>query len=198
VPRLLVAVSLLLALHVDAKPRLRVLFVGNSLTFANDLPATFRHIAKENDVQVETVMIARPDFALEDHLRGNLRDVLRRQRWDYIVVQQGPSSMDDSRAQLIRDTKAIAALLQPPSRVAVLMVWPPRSRWNAMDRVAESHRLAAEAVNGVLVPAGLLLHAELERNPRAALFQDDGFHPTPLATELMARALWESLRGPDW
>jgi hypothetical protein len=192
------AVVLTLMLSVVAhagEKAIRVLFIGNSLTYQNDLPAAVRNIAAKDGMKVITQMIAKPDYALEDHLRDGIARTLRKGRWDFVVVQQGPSSMDDSRRLLIRDVQAIAAAVRSPARIAVLMVWPPRARWAAMDRVAESHRLAADAVQGVLIPAGRALDAELQRDPSAPLFAPDGFHPTQRATEIVALTVYRSLRA---
>jgi hypothetical protein len=192
--RVLATLFVFASLGVHAAP-LRVLFVGNSLTYTNDLPATFARIAAAEGHRLETEMIAQPNFSLEDHLNANIGRTLRK-KWDVVVLQQGPSSLDESRAQLIRDVKAIAALVRPSTRIAVLMVWPPRARWFALDRVAESHRLAAEAAGGLLIPAGLAMQQELERDPKARLFQEDGFHPAPKGTEIAARVTYQTLFAP--
>jgi hypothetical protein len=46
---------------------LRILFIGNSLTYVNDLPALVQAIGKANGEKVETRMVAYPDYSLEDH-----------------------------------------------------------------------------------------------------------------------------------
>jgi hypothetical protein len=181
---------LLLTLPVHGDRPMRVLFIGNSLTYTNDLPATFTRIAAADGTRVVTEMIASPNYALEDHLNAGIAKALKR-RWDFVVLQQGPSSMDDSRQFLIRDVKAIAALT--PARIAVLMVWPPQERWSALSRVAESHRLAAEAVGGVLIPAGTAMDEALERNVK--VFEADGFHPSPAGTRVVALATYRALKA---
>lgn len=56
----------------------RVLFVGNSLTYHNDLPATVRSLARTaGDTALRTASIAEPDFSLEDHyLTGTVQEAL--------------------------------------------------------------------------------------------------------------------------
>jgi hypothetical protein len=95
---------------------------------------------------------------------------------------------------LIHDAKAFAALIRPPARIAILMSWPPRERWSALQRVADSHRLAAEAVNGVLIPGGTALNEALQREPRVDLFAADGFHPSAAGTRVVALATYEALK----
>ncbi|MFL6246537.1 MAG: SGNH/GDSL hydrolase family protein [Thermoanaerobaculia bacterium] len=168
-----------------------MLFIGNSLTYTNDLPATFKRIAAADGRRVITEIIAEPNYSLEDHLNAGVAKKALQQQWDFVVLQQGPSSMDDSRQQLIHDVKAFAALTS--SRIAVLMVWPPRERWGALVRVAESHRLAAEGVQGVLIPAGTAMDDALRR--KVDVFQADGFHPSPAGTRVVALAIYRALFG---
>jgi len=45
-------------------------FIGNSLTYVNDVPALVQAIGKANGEKVETRMVAYPDYSLEDHWNG--------------------------------------------------------------------------------------------------------------------------------
>ena len=182
----------------EAREPWRILFIGNSLTYTNDLPAMVVRIARADGRKVTTRMIARPNHALEDHLAGGeVRRAFTKETWDVVVLQQGPSSLDESRQLLIRDVKAIAELLtsRPQTRIAVLMVWPPRNRQFASGRVADSHRLAAESIGGTLIPAGSALEAAQAGDAGLALLGADGFHPAPLGTYLVALTTYRSLGG---
>ncbi|HWA34529.1 MAG TPA: hypothetical protein VG737_10390, partial [Cyclobacteriaceae bacterium] len=46
----------------------RVLFVGNSLTYFNNLPEIVRKVAASDGVKLTVESIAYPDYALLDHL----------------------------------------------------------------------------------------------------------------------------------
>jgi hypothetical protein len=46
---------------------MRVLFIGNSLTYVNDLPWTVSNLAARTRDAVQTAQFAFPDYALEDH-----------------------------------------------------------------------------------------------------------------------------------
>jgi hypothetical protein len=46
---------------------IRILFIGNSLTARNDLPATVRALAAASVVRIEHSAIAKPNVSLEDH-----------------------------------------------------------------------------------------------------------------------------------
>ena len=64
-----VALDALLGGSAEAQPpsSLRVLFLGNSLTATNDLPAAVAHIASRAGRRLEYRTVAPGGYALEDH-----------------------------------------------------------------------------------------------------------------------------------
>lgn len=44
-----------------------ILFVGNSLTYYNDLPGLVAKLGKDSGIVIKTEMVAYPNYALEDH-----------------------------------------------------------------------------------------------------------------------------------
>src|SRR6185436_16237831 len=64
----------------------RVLFIGNSYTFVNDLPNTFAKLAKSGRHQVEVGMSAQGGWRLVDHIQapGTL-NLLNSKKWDFVA-----------------------------------------------------------------------------------------------------------------
>jgi hypothetical protein len=179
----------------------RVLFIGNSLTYVNDLPGTLAALAAEAGVTVEVQMVAAPNLALIDHVDGGTAavDAIRAAAWDLVVVQQGPTTH-----QIDQDTLALAVRRLDPeirkagARVAVLMVWPPAIRRTAFDSVrASCVAAAAAAQGGICVPAGAAWEAALREDPTTAVYGADGFHPAEAGTYLAALVLHEVVTGRD-
>ncbi|MDF1504256.1 hypothetical protein [Roseisolibacter sp. H3M3-2] len=177
-----------------------VLFVGNSLTYVNDLPRTLADLAAAGGDTVRTAAVARPDFALVDHAAG-LSDAvpaIRRGGWAYVVMQQGPSSRGVNRDTLVLGARALAtAIREAGARPALYMVWPARANAGDFDAVRESYRAAACAVDGVFAPAGEAWRVAWRDDPSLALWGADGFHPSPLGTWLAALVLYERVTGRD-
>src|SRR5690349_6806213 len=107
--RTLVPIAVLLAALCSggsgaaADTTLRVLFVGNSLTAANDLPALVHALAAVSaGPAIETGTVTLGGYALEDHwTNGEARHALDSGDWDVVVLQQGPSSLPESRTNLV-------------------------------------------------------------------------------------------------
>ena len=189
--RVALAIAVALVLPASASAT-RVLFVGNSLTEANALPAM---VAQLVPLDVEARVVG--GFALEDHWRTtDIADVIARGRYDVVVLQQGPSSLPESRANLVEwGTTFADAIRAAGGRPAVYTVWPESWRRSAFDAVIYSYRAAAREVNGLLLPAGVAWKSVLRTNPRLALYGPDGFHPTRAGTYLAALTIAGGLTG---
>jgi hypothetical protein len=178
----------------------RVLFIGNSLTDFNDLPGTVAHLAASTDDTISVQSVAKPNFALIDHVNGlsNAVEVVRSGDWDYVVLQQGPSALPESRDTLVLATRLLDPEIRAAGgRSALLMVWPESSRIGVFEDVLESYLLAAQDVGGVFLPAGEAWRAAWANDPDLRLYGGDGYHPSPLGTYAAALVVYEGITGHD-
>ena len=141
---------------------LRLLFIGNSLTYFHQLPELVQQLgASDPSHPVEVTSVAFPDYSLEDHWnRGDALTAIAAGGWDYVLLQQGPSALPESRVLLVDDvTRFAAEIRKVGGRPAVYMVWPPLSREAEWSAVTASYTAAADAVDGLLLPVGEALRA---------------------------------------
>jgi hypothetical protein len=182
-----------------AQPQLplRVLFIGNSQTSTNDLPAFVAALAKRAKARpIEYRMVAPSATTLEGHWTKTIAvPALTGHQWDAVVLQQGPSLLPGSRAKLCDYTKRFAdAARERGARPFLMMVWP-RGRGD-FDGVADSYTAAADAADVKLLPAGAAWEAAWRRNPDLALHpQSDEIHPSDLGTFLAALVVDAGMRG---
>jgi hypothetical protein len=178
---------------------LRVLFVGNSLTATNDLPAVVAEIARQAGRRLEYRTIAPGGYALEDHWnQGDARVALASAPWDVLVMQQGPSALPESQANLREWATRFAAEARARGvRPALLTVWPESYRRSALPDVIASYRRAAAAARAELLPGGLGWRLAWRCDSRLPLYGADGFHPSRLGTYTAALTVYGRLfRAP--
>lgn len=173
-----------------------VLFIGNSYTYVNDLPGIVQSLADSaggERIAVETV--AEPDFALVDHLAvGVAQREIAKGGWAFVVLQQGPSSVELNRDTLRLATKAFAALIdQAGGKAALFSAWPTVSRRIDFPRAIESYRLAAADVSGVFLPVASAWLAAWEKDANLPLYAPDGLHASPLGSYLSALVIYARL-----
>ena len=178
-------------------PGARVLLIGNSLTAANDLAVMVEALADSAGLSWKVEALTAGGASLEDHwARVGTRDRIRTGNWDAVVLQQGPSSLPESRANL-REWAAVfdGAIRAAGARTSLYMVWPERNRLDAFDRVRDSYALAAADVGGNLLAAGESWRAAWRQDPAAPLYGLDGFHPSPEGSYAAALAIVAGLTG---
>jgi hypothetical protein len=172
-----------------------VLFVGNSLTAANDLPGMLAALAAAAGMErFHYQEVTAGGAALEDHWDdGRAVEAIDGDRWDVVILQQGPSSLESSRLNLIEWAGRFAdKIRERGGRPALYMVWPPLGgNWDAVTR---SYTDAAVAVDGMLFPAGEALRA-VHVEGDIAVFAGDQFHPSQAGTYLAALVIIGALTG---
>jgi len=175
----------------------RVLFIGNSLTAANDLPRLVAAMSASVGAALECENVTFDGFSLEDHWNeGSARRAIARAGWSTVVLQQGPSALPESRVLLVEYTRRFdAEIKRAGARTALYMVWPTADRRFDFDGVSASYEAAATAVGGVLLPAGNALKRAMQLERRLALFGADGFHPSVEGTYLTALVITGRLTG---
>jgi hypothetical protein len=175
----------------------RILFIGNSLTYTNDLPAMVATMGRADGRRIECESVALPDFSLEDHWqRGDAQQAIARGGWTMVVLQQGPSALPESRAQLIESTRRFdREIRKVGASTALYMVWPSRARRGDFGGVSASYSAAAKAVSGVLIPAGDAWREAWALDATLPLYGPDGLHPSTIGTYLAALVIYQQLTG---
>jgi hypothetical protein len=178
-----------------------VLFIGNSLTFTNNLPGTVAALAKAAGDTIRVGEVALPNFAVIDHAMGmsNAIDVIKSQSWELVVLQQGPTTTAINRDTLIIATKALDPIVKAAGgRTAQMMTWPQSGFPQQFPAVRASSLAASKSVEGgVFIPAGEAWRVALERDPSLNLYGPDGYHPGALGTYLAALVIYEKVTGHD-
>ena len=167
----------------------RVLFIGNSLTTTNNVPAMVEALAAQRGEGVSTRTIAPGGLSLEDHWnRGDARRAIAEGGWTVVALQQGPSALPESQGLLREYTSRFdAEARRVGARTALYMVWPSLDRFADFDDVSRSYARAAEDVDGLLFPAGEAWRAAWRRDAGIPLYGNDGFHPSTLGSYLSVR-----------
>jgi hypothetical protein len=172
-----------------------ILFIGNSLTYVNDVPGIVQALAavRGDSLAVETV--AFPDYALIDHWndgsgRGTARGEIAATKWKFVVLQQGPSSVAVNRDTLRLSAKLFApGIAQAGGVPALFSAWPASDRIQDFQAAIQSYSLAASDVSGVLLPVASAWLAAWQRSPTLALYSD-GLHASVSGSYLSALAIY--------
>jgi hypothetical protein len=172
-----------------------ILFVGNSLIYTNDLPSLVKQKAKDKGFNITIESLAFPDYALEDHwIDGELQKLIKEKKFDFVVVQQGPSSQDEGREMLLDYGARIKALCKKSrSELAFFMVWPARSNFHMFDGVIKNYTDAADLTSSILCPVGTAWKKYMTETGDYSYYGTDMFHPSEKGSIVAAEVIVESL-----
>ncbi len=182
----------------DSAQGLHVLFIGNSLTYSNDLPSIVEALAESSrQKRLSFKAIVFGGYSLEDHWnQGEARKAIAQGGWDVVVLQQGPSASTEGRQLLLEYARRFSEeIRRVGAKPALYMVWPSLERAGDFDRVVESYQLAAKDAEGLLFPAGEAWRGAWRRDSHLKLYSPDGLHPTVAGSFLAALVIYEQLYG---
>lgn len=180
------------------EPNIKILFIGNSLTYTNNLPKLVKAHAKTKGIKIKTRMVALPNYALEDHWNdGNIQQLIATGKYDYVVVQQGPSSQQEGRDMLIDYGKKYAALCNKyHARLAYFMVWPSLQYLHTQDAVIQNYQDAATTNNAIILPVGFAWQKHYTSSNNYDYYGPDGFHPSLKGSKAAATTIVSRLFQP--
>ena len=210
-PRLLLGISLLLApfasvqAQTPAPKEYRVLLVGNSLTYTNNLPALLRAVGASQGTSITTETYAAPGGKLDDRWEeGHVAAALHARKFDAVVLQEQGGHLAACMSSLQEQRKApCAASVQAyrnfaelasdqGAKVLLFATWGPDERWQGkLDR---SVRMIAKKHDASVFNAAGALVALRKAQPDVNLYPD-GTHPSTLASVMLALTLYRDVTG---
>ncbi|MCO6462203.1 MAG: SGNH/GDSL hydrolase family protein [Saprospiraceae bacterium] len=177
--------------------KIKILFVGNSLTDYNDLPTKVARIGASHGIKIDVQKLTYANYSLGDHLADTkLQLLISNGKFNYVVIQQGPSTGNSGKAALIKDTKRISRMCnKADAKLALMMVWPSKNNIRLFDNVIKSYSEAAEESNAILCPVGQVWKDYIESTNSYSYYGEDGFHPSEKGSEVAADVIYNSLFG---
>jgi len=192
----------------------RVLFIGNSLTAANNLPAMVAAIAKSHGGKLIYDAHTPGGASLSRHAAS--RDVLEKlhqQDWDFVILQEQSQLPGFSTRQLSKAVFPHAARLVEESRKAnghaSVIFYMAMAHRNgdpankkvsselltfegAQRRINKTYLKLAQQNQTLVAPVGVAWLAIRKKYPEIALYADD-VHPNPTGSYLAACVFYATI-----
>jgi len=186
-----------MACQKETSEKVSILFVGNSLTYSNDLPALVKKAAFNQGYLIETDMLALPDYSLEDHWNdGQLQELLQNNKYDFVIIQQGPSSQAEGRKTLFDYGAKINELCKEHNAILVyFMVWPAHANYINFDGVINNYTEASQHTNSILCPVGEEWKQYIDNTGDLSYYGPDLFHPSLKGSEVAAEIIFKTIIG---
>ncbi|REH54860.1 hypothetical protein C7448_102388 [Tenacibaculum gallaicum] len=153
------------------------------------------YIGKQHGITIKTKSLSFPNYAIIDHINdGNLQKLLAKKQFDYVIIQQGPSSQTAGKRMLIQDGATIKTLCEQYNpKLGYFMVWPSVRYYHTFDKVIENHKFAAKQNKALLFPVGSIWKEYNTYKDKQSLYSLDNFHPSTTGSFLATLTIFHQL-----
>jgi len=199
----------------DARP-LKILFVGNSLTYVNDLPGLVQKVARARDHNVLVETYAPGGYTFEQDVTDNkLMLLIQEKPWDVVVLQeqsQRPAlSHHEVEDYVYPNAKILVETIRgrhPQTQVIFFETMGMRNgdpesipvakemgTYEGMQaRLNAAYEKMASDNNALLAPVGAAWQDFRRQYPAVDLYTDDT-HPNALGSYLAACVIYQKIFG---
>jgi hypothetical protein len=212
-----VAALVLLTVNVDAGSEaresrihndqaIRVLFIGNSYTYFNNVPELLTKLAQYgNQGPIETRMVAPGGFRLEDHWeKGEALKALHDGKWDYVVLQdQSTLGMDfylEGKLHVTSDEvfrpfaeKWSAEIIKQGATPIYYLTWARKATPEDQAALNYAYVSAARKTGSRIAPVGIAWGMARRDYPSIDLYYKDGSHPSTAGSYLAACTFYATI-----
>ncbi|MBQ9324855.1 MAG: SGNH/GDSL hydrolase family protein [Clostridia bacterium] len=180
---------------MSRKKTLRILFVGNSHTYYNDMPHLVQLRAEKEGFACQVTMIAHGGWYLSQHAEEpDVRFNIAYGGYDYVVLQEHahPFGPEERFAEAV---KKLNAMIRAAGAVPVIYAcWAREGEREKQALMNEVHERTADAIDALLAPVGEKWWDAVQRLPEHAMYAQDGAHASPAGSDFAAEILWQTIR----
>jgi len=179
--------------------KIRVLFVGNSLTYYYNLPLVVSAMAKTQDLTIETKHSTVGGSTLEQHWKSEIgtqtRSMIELEKWDYIVFNNHSLSAINKPESFLEYSKKFADLARTKGAEPIfMMTWAYKSNPLMLTEIEKMYKKLGELTSANIIPCGSIFANSRKFRPDLELFHDDK-HPSSNGTYLAGLAFYKYFTG---
>lgn len=180
----------------------RLLFIGNSYTYFNNLPAIVERLGEAAGAgPIDVRMVAPGGMRLEDHWQApDAHTALRQGPWDVVVLQEqstlGVDWFLDGRARVSTDEvfapavdRWVGKVREAGARPVLYLTWARKATPEDQAGLNRAYGRASSRTGAEVAPVGLAWQRARSAAPAVELYADDGSHPAPAGSYLAAATL---------
>ena len=198
---LLVAIAFLTWGSIYARPpadTLRVLLVGNSYTYSNNMPQIISILSDSASVKLFTRKSTIGGASLKDHWHGErglqTQSLIREGQFDIVVLQeQSMGTIHQPDTFLLYVRKFSDLIKEAGARPYLYLTWAREKMPQMQEQITSVYQQAAGQNGATVVPVGPAWMKAREIRPGMPLYGGDGSHPSQLGAFLTASVFVQAI-----
>ena len=179
---------------------MKVLFIGNSHTYFNDMPHLFAGMCEAlTGERTEVTMLAFSNRTLAWHCEEyfSVRFALLYGAYDYCVIQQFGHPIPPIEETEPPLEKLIRLCERVGTKPVLYMTWAKKNEPEKAAEIETIYRTLAKKYDALLVPIAELFEALRADHPEIDLYWIDGSHASPYGDYLIAAAISAVITGAN-
>ena len=176
---------------------MKVLFVGNSYTYCNNLPTLLQDLATTAGKALEARMVTSGGKSLEWHwYNPETLDAIGKGPWDFVVLQDHSLHAIEEPDKLRSAATKLAGRIRAGNATPVLYVtWARQHIPEMQDTITATYLQVAREIGARVAPVGPAWRKALAAAPGLVLHTEDRSHPNLLGSYLAACVFYATLFG---
>ena len=193
-----------------------ILFIGNSFTYYNDMPAILTALFAEEGEEIHAGRVLKggaylSQYTNPDSEHGQIfAENYPTADWDYIVLQDQSFQPAGNPAAFFASIDTLLARMEDHhAKLIFYSTWAYRDNteklgttgmtyMQMLEGLTASYKKAAEIHDGLLVRAGEAFLRVRETCPEIDTYLPDDFHPSPCGSYLVACMFFKILTGRNF
>ena len=174
--------------------KLRILFIGNSHTYFNDMPEMVAEQFRKEQYDCEVTMIAHGGWFLEQHVNEpDVRFNILYGHYDYVVLQEHahPFGPEEKFYGAVRQLNQW--ILEAGSKAVIYMTWAKKDEEFNQERMTLAHEQIADELGMLLAPVGKYWWEYMRSYPDIEMYYKDGQHASPDGSRFAAKYIWNAI-----
>lgn len=176
---------------------IRVLFIGNSYTYVNDLPWLTQQLAQsaKETRTLETEMVVVAGATLKTHWKGGkaLR-LLKAKRWNYVVLQEQSTLPITNPKEMYKYASLFdAKIKRVNSQTVFYLTWAKQNQPETQQILTDSYMTIAKELKAKVAPVGIAWQKVQQANPKLNLYNPDQSHPSPIGSYVAACVFYTTI-----
>ena len=177
---------------------MKVLFIGNSHTYFNDMPHLFAKMCEAlTSERTEVTMLAFSNRKLDWHCEEyfSVRFALLYGLYDYCVIQQFGHPVPPIEETELSVEKLVRLCERVGTKPVLYMTWAKRDEPEKAALISSIYRTLADRYHTLLAPIAEAFEALRTEHPEIDLYWFDGSHASPYGDYLIAATFAALLTG---
>jgi hypothetical protein len=174
---------------------IEVLFIGNSFTARNNVPALVAQLAESRGKRLQHRLISAGGASLRMHWnKGVAQEAIRKTRYDYVVLQEQSTLPIKNPVRMHENIRLFdREITDSGAKTALYLTWARQNAPETQKAITDAYVEIGEELGAAIIPVGVAWQNFTRKHSHPVLHDQDKSHPTLAGSYLAACVFFAAL-----